>query len=90
MHDEKESASEKEWRDFRAMLFAMHPSEAKAIMEALEAAEESNRMVAGADGLFEFAPELSDEELEDYQPFSAEEVEKTIDLLKRFGVAMEE
>jgi hypothetical protein len=36
----------------------------------------------------EFADELTDEEMEEYQPFSAEEVDQTIDLLKKFGVAV--
>lgn len=61
------------------MLVAMHPQHAKEILEVLDGTPQEN----------EFAEPLSEEEMGDYEPFSAEEVGQTIDLLKRYGVAVE-
>ena len=80
--DEKD---EKEWRDFRSMIFAMHPAEGKLLLDAIDKARDDTALAEH--NLAEFAPALTDEEMEGYVPFSDQEAEEAIALLRRFGVA---
>lgn len=82
MASEAEDARTLEDARFRAILVALHLGQAKEILAALDGEQEE------VDGMPLFAPELSDEEMEGYQPFSHEEVSETINLLRRFGVAV--
>lgn len=82
MASEAEDARKLEDARFRAILVALHLGQAKEILAALDGEQEE------VDGVPQFASELSDEEMEGYQPFSHEEVAETIDLLRRFGVAV--
>lgn len=82
MTDESEDRRKLEDARFRALLIALHPAQAKEILAVLDGETPEDG------GVPEFADELSDEEMEDYEPFSHEEVAQTIDLLKRFGVAV--
>lgn len=80
-----------EWRMFRYMLFAAHPTQASEMLLAMDEARAKTEMY-GEEGYDEFAPEdegIFQENFE-YEPFSAEEVEATVALLRRFGVAVEE
>jgi len=78
---EQEAAQELEWHRFRSMIIAMHPGEAKEILDALDGAQ------VDEDELF--ARALNEDELENYERLSHEEVEATIADLRRFGIAVE-
>jgi hypothetical protein len=83
MSDEGDQALALENARFRQMLVAMHPDRAKEILEILDGAQPL------ADGeIPEWAPEMSEEEMDEYQPFSVEEAQAATDLLRRFGVAV--
>lgn len=84
MYTEADDAAKLEHARFRAMIVAMHPEKAKDILEILD------KNTPDEDGIPEFAEELSDEEMEGYTPFSAEEVGQTIELMRKFGVAVEQ
>lgn len=87
MRMEGESDAETEWRNFRYMLFAMHPNEAAALLKDVDEAREKMEYEQEM-GVPEFAAELTWEEMDEYVPFSAEEVEATLALARRFGFAM--
>lgn len=79
---ENEEFADIEWERFKRMMIAVHPEKAKEIMEAL---------ADDTDPEAEFAPELTDEELEaaaDYR-LSGAEVENTIAALREFGLAVD-
>lgn len=82
MSEDRRDSRNLEDARFRALLIALHPGQAKEILAVLDGATPED------DEIPEFAPELSDEEMEDYQPFSTEEVSQTIGLLRKFGVAV--
>lgn len=89
LREDTKATDDREWRDFRSMLFAMHPSEAKTILDALDEAREAEALKAET-GLTQFADPLDDNfRKKDYVPFSAEEVEGTIALLREFGIELE-
>lgn len=74
---QEEEAALEEAR-FRSMIIAMHPTKAKEILEVLDKPDEG-----------EFAEELSDEEMQNYDPYSVEEAQAAIDMLRNFGVAVQ-
>lgn len=78
MSKESEEQAERDYRNFRSAIIAYHLGDAKKILDALDKIDEG-----------EYAAELSDDEMSDYQPFSAEEASATIDMLRKFGVAVE-
>lgn len=63
----------------RAMIIAYHLGDAKKILEAIDGAQKEE----------EFAPELTEEEMENYQPLSVEETSAAIEQLRKFGLAVE-
>lgn len=81
MGDERDDRRKLEDARFRALLVALHPGQAKEILAALDGEPTE------IDGVPEYAPELSDAEMEGYQPYSHEEAQQTIDLMRRFGGA---
>lgn len=62
----------------RAMIIAYHLGDAKRILEAIDGTGEE-----------EFAQELTEEEMESYQPLSVEETSAAIEQLRKFGLAIE-
>lgn len=84
MSTENEDASALEQARFRAMIVAMHPDKAKEILDILDSSAPND-----PNGIPEFAPELADEEMETYEPFSVDEVSQTIELMRRFGMAVQ-
>jgi len=76
---EIQEANDLEWQRFRSMIIATHPSDAKKILDVLD---------DKVDDALLYAPELTDEEMEDYTPLSHDEIEATIADLKRFGIAV--
>lgn len=92
MNATDEALAESEWRQFRYMLFATHPTEAAELLSSVdEMREQSAKYVE--EGFEEYAPVMGDEELFgdtfEYVPFSAEEVEATIALGQRFGLTFQ-
>lgn len=88
LHSEEDEKDEKEWRDFRSMIFAMHPAEGKLLLDTIDKARDE--MILSEYDMAEFAPELTDEEMMGYVPFSEEEAEEAIALMRRFGSAFME
>lgn len=82
MRDEADDQRRLEDARFRALLIALHPGQAKEILAALDG------QPTEVDGIPQYAPEMTEEEMDDYQPFSVEEAQQTIDLMRRFGGAM--
>lgn len=80
MTEEGQVRAKEEDARFRSMIIAYHLGEAKKILEIIDGEIEEE----GA-----FAPELSDEEMLDYQPYSQEEAESAVEMLRRFGVAVQ-
>lgn len=67
-------------RNMRGMIIAYNLGEAKKILEAIDGAKSEE---------YEYAPELSEEEMEDYQPLSAEETSAAIEQLRKFGLVVQ-
>lgn len=76
---EAEEQVGREDRSLRAMIIAYHLGDAKKILEAID----------NAQGEGEFAQELTEEEMESYQPLSVEETSAAIEQLRKFGLAIE-
>lgn len=79
---EQKAEVDLETRRFRSMIIATHPSDAKKLLDILDG------QTVNDDSLL-FAPELSDDEMDEYQRLSHDEVEATIADLRRFGIAVE-
>lgn len=77
MRLDNEELAELEWERFKKSLVAAHPFEAKKLLEIMEAPQSS------------LARELSDEEMEGYQPITGEEASATIRALREFGLAID-
>lgn len=80
MMEEKEGAAKLEDARFRSMIIAYHLGESKKILEVIDGAKEHDDR---------FAPELTEEEMQDYEPYSAEESQAAIDMLRNFGLIVE-
>lgn len=76
---EIEDEASAEDRNMRAMIIAYHLGEAKKILEAIDGVQSAD----------EFAPEMSEEEMEGYVPLSAEETSAAIEQLRKFGLAVQ-
>lgn len=82
MSFEAEDARKLEDARFRALIVATHLGQAKEILAVLDGEPQE------VDGVPQYAPEMSEEEMENYEPFSHEEAMEAVQLLRRFGVAV--
>lgn len=78
MAQENEDEVALEEARFRSQIIAAHPDKAKQILEALDAHEEED-----------LADEMTDEDMENYEPLSTEETQAAIDALRKFGLAVQ-
>ena len=78
MLERDDAESKKVWENFKYMAIAAHPELTKTIMELDDNQEDK-------DG---FARPLTEEEMADYQPISAEEITESLDILESFGLRM--
>jgi hypothetical protein len=78
--EESRAKAEEEDSRFRSMIIAYHLGEAKKILDIMDGAQ---------DDAERFAPELSEEEMLEYQPLSTEEADAAIDMLRSLGVAVQ-
>lgn len=69
--------SDKEWMRFKLAAVAANNPNSKAILELSDKTEE------------DLARPLTDEEIENYRPLSAEEVSETLKLFEDFGLRMD-
>ena len=76
---------EAEWQRLRTRLLvhSLSPEQIPKFLESID----SKRSEDDLGEIPPWAEELSDEEMEDYQPITGEEADETIRLLRKFGVA---
>ncbi len=83
---EDKEAMDNEWRQFKYMAIAAHPENTQSILAALEEAHEAavQESLPEEEQSPEWAKPITDEELENWVPFSAD-AEQIIDELRRSG-----
>jgi hypothetical protein len=80
MAEEGQTRAKEEDNRFRSMIIAYHLGEAKKVLDIIDGTIEEEAS---------FAPELSEEEMLEYQPYSEEEAQQAVDMLRKFGVAVQ-
>jgi hypothetical protein len=83
---EDEEKADASWSDLRTriLLSALTPDQIPKLLEVLDGEKREAEL-----GMPEFAPQLSDEEMEGYELFSHEEANEAIDMMRRFGIAVQ-
>lgn len=81
MQADVEAEDEKEAQHLRALILTagIRPENVAEILDMLDKQNEGDPS---------HAEELDDEEMENYEPFSAEEVDETIAMLRKHGIAV--
>ncbi len=69
------------WERFKLDIIAAHPELARFVIEELDDPRTK---------VDEFAPELSDEEMDDLGPLSGEDISEAITALRKFGVFLKD
>lgn len=80
MAEEGQTRAREEDNRFRSMIIAYHLGEAKKVLDIIDGTIEEEAA---------FAPELTDEEMLDYMPLSTEETDAAVEMLRKFGVAVQ-
>jgi len=80
MIDKNTEETRQIWENFKHMAIAAHPENTKAILELDTDQVNRDNNLARA---------LTDQEMEQYQPLSAEEITASLDLLEGFGLKMD-
>lgn len=85
LNREEAMEEERDWQQLRTRLLiaGLPPEQIPKVLADLDGEKHEDEL-----GLPEFAEALDDEEMQEYQPFSAEESEEAIRLMRRFGVAL--
>lgn len=86
MQRDDEERSEREFRNLRMqiLLKGITPEQVPKLLESLDGEKKENEL-----GMSEWAEELDDEQMEEYIPLSVEETDDAIDLMRRFGIAVQ-
>ncbi len=86
MQRDDEERSEREYRNLRMqiLLKGITAEQIPKLLESLDGEKKENEL-----GMAEWAEELDDEQMEDYIPLSVEETDDAIDLMRRFGIAVQ-